>query len=67
MRKEARYIGREDMTDLMRVSFLALVSHCPPQDKILALNLLMISSHREALLEPKVKGSPKYFIFSQEA
>jgi hypothetical protein len=51
----------------MRVSFPTLVSHCPPQAEILALNLLIISSHRKALLEPRVKGSPIYFIFSQEA
>ena len=57
-------MGRAERTAFIKISFLALVSHWPPQEAILALILANTSSHREGGLEPSVKGRPKYFIFS---
>ena len=51
-------------TDLIKINFPALVSHCPPQKAILAFKFSNTSSHKEGGDEPRVKGSPKYFIFS---
>ena len=57
-------MGRAETTTLIKINLPALVNHWPPHETILDLILEITSNHREGGLGPRVKGKPKYLIFS---
>ena len=57
-------MGREERTAFIKTNFPTFVSHWPPQYAVFAFILLTTSVQREGGLGPKVKGRPRYLIFS---
>ena len=62
--KEDWKIGSAERTALIKINFPALVNHWTPQEVIFPFKLAINSSQREGGGCPRVKGSLKYFIFS---
>ena len=57
-------MGRVERTTFIKTNFPTFVSHWPPKYVIFSFILLITSIQREGGLGPKVKGSPRYLIFS---